>query len=133
MRRVEQSRVAQRGPLKSSTFSCRRSSIEGAPASDFSWISVAYDSEKVYFSGLRRSRGRRFPDASIVADPDNHDNDDTITITLEPFLDYLRGYSFAVNGYGVQNDTMIVVQNAQSTQDGATCAITTRSPIRADS
>ena len=46
------------------------------------------------------------------SDRDKLDNDDTVTIILEPFLDYLRGYSFAVNGYGVQSDSMIVVQNA---------------------
>ena len=32
--------------------------------------------------------------------------DDTVTVFLEPFLDYLRGYTFAVNGYGVQRDSI---------------------------
>ncbi len=87
--------------------------IEGAAATEQTEVRVAYDSEKLYFGiyahyadvGLRRVNR---------SDRDKLDNDDTVTVTLEPFLDYLRGYSFAVNGYGVQNDSMIVVQNAQS-------------------
>src|SRR5580765_4636279 len=93
--------------------------IEGAPATEKTEVRVAYDSQKVYFGihvhysdvGLRRANR---------SDRDKLDNDDTVTITLEPFLDYLRGYSFAVNGYGVQRDSMIVVQNATSDAGGNT-------------
>jgi opacity protein-like surface antigen len=91
--------------------------VEGAPATERTEVRVAYDTEKLYFGiyahysdvGLRRVNR---------SDRDKLDNDDTVTVTLEPFLDYLRGYSFAVNGYGVQNDSMIVVQNAQSSAGG---------------
>ena len=91
--------------------------IEGAAATEQTEVRVAYDSEKLYFGiyahyadvGLRRVNR---------SDRDKLDNDDTVTVTLEPFLDYLRGYSFAVNGYGVQSDSMIVVQNAQSSASG---------------
>jgi hypothetical protein len=91
--------------------------IEGAPASEKTEVRVAFDRETLYFGiqahyadvGLRRANR---------SDRDKLDDDDTITVTLEPFLDYLRGYSFAVNGYGVQSDSMIVVQNAQSSADG---------------
>ena len=93
--------------------------IEGAPATEKTEVRVAYDSQKVYFGihvhyadvGLRRANR---------SDRDKLDNDDTVTVTLEPFLDYLRGYSFAVNGYGVQRDSMIVVQNATSDAGGNT-------------
>jgi hypothetical protein len=93
--------------------------IEGAPATEKTEVRVAYDNEKVYFGiyahysdvGLRRANR---------SDRDKLDNDDTVTVTLEPFLDYLRGYSFAVNGYGVQRDSMIVVQNATSDAGGNT-------------
>ena len=91
--------------------------VEGAAATEQTEVRVAYDNEKVYFgiyahySDVTQRRVNR-------SDRDKLDNDDTVTITLEPFLDYLRGYSFSVNGYGVQNDSMIVVQNAQSTAGG---------------
>ena len=91
--------------------------VEGAAASEKTEVRVAYDSEKVYFGIYAHYTdvGSRRVNRS---DRDKLDNDDTITVTLEPFLDYLRGYSFAVNGYGVQSDSMIVVQNAQSTASG---------------
>ena len=88
--------------------------LEGAAATEQTEVRVAYDSEKVYFGIYAHYTdvGSRRVNRS---DRDKLDNDDTVTVTLEPFLDYLRGYSFAVNGYGVQSDSMIVVQNAQST------------------
>ena len=91
--------------------------VEGAAATERTEVRVAYDNEKVYFgiyahyADVTQRRVNR-------SDRDKLDNDDTVTITLEPFLDYLRGYSFSVNGYGVQNDSMIVVQNAQSSAGG---------------
>jgi hypothetical protein len=91
--------------------------MEGAPATEKTEVRVAYDNQKVYFGiyahysdvGLRRANR---------SDRDKLDNDDTVTVTLEPFLDFLRGYSFSVNGYGVQSDSMIVVTNAQSSAGG---------------
>ena len=93
--------------------------IEGAPASERTEVRVAYDSEQLYIGiaahyadvGLRRANR---------SDRDRTDEDDTVTVFLEPFLDYLRGYSFSVNGYGVQRDAMIVVQNATSDAGGNT-------------
>jgi hypothetical protein len=91
--------------------------VEGAPATEKTEVRVAYDNQKLYFgiyahySDVSLRRANR-------SDRDKLDNDDTVTITLEPFLDYLRGYSFAVNGYGVQRDSMIVVQNAASDAGG---------------
>ena len=93
--------------------------VEGAPATERTEVRVAYDSERLYFgihvyySDLSLMRANR-------SDRDRLDNDDTVTIFLEPSLDYLRGYSFSVNGYGVQRDSMIVVQNAQSNPGGDT-------------
>jgi Domain of unknown function (DUF5916)/Carbohydrate family 9 binding domain-like len=93
--------------------------VEGAPATERTEVRVAYDSERLYFgihayySDLSLMRANR-------SDRDKLDNDDTVTIFLEPSLDYLRGYSFSVNGYGVQRDSMIVVSNAQSNPGGDT-------------
>src|SRR5207247_1388998 len=90
--------------------------IEGAPASEKTEVRVAFDKDKLYFAiyahyadvGLRRANR---------SDRDKLDNDDTVTVILEPFLDYLRGYTFAVNGYGVPSDSLLVVQNAHSSAD----------------
>ena len=91
--------------------------VEGAMATEKTEVRVTYDSQKLYFGiyahysdvGLRRANR---------SDRDKLDNDDTVSVILEPFLDYIRGYSFSVNGYGVQSDSMIVVQNAQSNAGG---------------
>ncbi|HUQ68142.1 MAG TPA: DUF5916 domain-containing protein [Planctomycetaceae bacterium] len=91
--------------------------IEGAPASEQTEVRIAYDSERLYvaiyahYADVTSMRANR-------SDRDKLDNDDTVTIFLEPFLDYLRGFSFAVNGYGVQRDSMVVVNNAQSSASG---------------
>jgi len=88
--------------------------IEGAAATEKTEVRVAYDKDKLYFgiyvhySDVSLRRANR-------SDRDKLDNDDTVTVVLEPFLDLPARYTFAVNGYGVQSDSMIVVQNAQST------------------
>ncbi len=93
--------------------------VEGAPATEKTEVRVAYDSERLYFSIYAH-----YSDPGLVrvnrSDRDKLDNDDTVAIFIEPFLDYLRGYSFSVNGYGVQRDSMVVVQNAQSNSGGET-------------
>jgi hypothetical protein len=92
---------------------------EGEPATEKTEVRVAYDAQTLYFgiyahySDITQRRANR-------SDRDRLDDDDSVTIYLEPFLDYLRGYSFAVNGYGVQRDSMIVVTNAQDNPDGDT-------------
>ena len=40
-------------------------------------------------------------------DRDQTENDDKITVTFDPFLDQQVGYSFSVNGYGVQGDSVL--------------------------
>src|SRR5687768_11981851 len=63
--------------------------VEGAPATEKTEVRVAYDGEKVYF-GIHA----HYSDVSLRranrSDRDKLDNDDTVTITLEPFLDYLQ-------------------------------------------
>ena len=71
-------------------------------------IRVAYDSDRLYF-GIYAHYSESACMRANRSDRDKLDNDDAVTIYLEPFLDYLRGYSFSVNGYGVQRDSMIVV------------------------
>jgi uncharacterized protein DUF5916/cellulose/xylan binding protein with CBM9 domain len=91
--------------------------VEGAPATERTEVMVAYDSETIYIGIYAH-----YSNPSLIranrSDRDKTDNDDTVTVFFEPFLDYLRGYSFAVNGYGVQRDAIIVVSNAQDNPDG---------------
>jgi hypothetical protein len=91
--------------------------IEGAPATEQTEVRIAYDNERIYF-GIHA----HYSDIGLMrtnrSDRDQLDNDDTVTVYLEPFLDYLRGYAFTVNGYGVQADWMVVVSNAQSSATG---------------
>ena len=71
--------------------------VEGAPATEKTEVRVAFDSEKLYF-GIHASYGDRSLIRANRSDRDKTDDDDTVTVFLEPFLDYLRGYSFSVNG-----------------------------------
>jgi hypothetical protein len=91
--------------------------IEGAPATEKTEVRVAYDNAKLYF-GIHAYYGDVALRRANRSDRDRLDNDDTVTVILEPFLDYLRGYTFSVNGYGVQRDSMIVVQNNTSDAGG---------------
>jgi len=91
--------------------------VEGAPATEKTEVRVAYDNDKLYF-GIHAYYGDVALRRANRSDRDKLDNDDTVTVILEPFLDYLRGYTFSVNGYGVQRDSMIVVQNNTSDAGG---------------
>ena len=91
--------------------------VEGGPATEQTEVRVAYDSEKLYVGIYAH-----YSDPSLIranrSDRDKTDDDDTVTVFLEPFLDYLRGYSFSVNGYGVQRDAIIVVTNSMDDPAG---------------
>ena len=64
--------------------------IEGAPATERTEVRVAYDSEKVYFGIYAHyvDVGSRRVNRS---DRDKLDNDDTVTVTLEPDDRYKEG------------------------------------------
>jgi hypothetical protein len=68
--------------------------VEGAPATEQTEVRVAYDSDKIYFGIYAH-----YSNPSLVranrADRDKTDDDDTVTVFLESFLDFLRGYSFS--------------------------------------
>ena len=91
--------------------------VEGAQATERTEVRIAYDSDRLYFGVYAH-----YSDLSLMranrSDRDKTDEDDTVTIFLEPFLGYLRGYTFSVNGYGVQRDSMVVVNNAESSAGG---------------
>jgi hypothetical protein len=80
--------------------------FEGSPATEQTEVSLAYDSQNLYiavhaqYSDLALMRSNRL-------DRDQTDNDDTVTVYFDPFLDDQIGYAFSVNGYGVQGDSVL--------------------------
>jgi len=80
--------------------------VEGAPATEQTDVHLAYDNEQLYFGIYAH-----YSDPSLVranrVDRDRTDNDDTVTIYLDPFLDQQRAFVFSVNGYGVQRDALL--------------------------
>ncbi|HUQ68141.1 MAG TPA: DUF5916 domain-containing protein [Planctomycetaceae bacterium] len=83
--------------------------VEGAPATERTEVLLAYDSERLYIGIYAH-----YADASAIranrVDRDKTEEDDIVTITFDPFLDQQLGYSFSVNGYGVQGDSVIKPQ-----------------------
>ena len=84
----------------------QRRPVEGSPASERTDVWVAYDSERIYVA-----IHAHYTDPSLVranrVDRDQTDNDDTVSVILDPFLDQQRGYSFSVNAFGVQADAIV--------------------------
>ena len=78
----------------------------GEPASEASDVYVTYDSANIYiafhahFSEPRMLRANR-------KDRDVRTGDDVFWVYFDPFLDQQRAYSFGVNAYGVQMDTIV--------------------------
>ena len=80
--------------------------LEGVPATERTEVFVAYDNQRLYFGIYAH-----YSDPSLVranrVDRDRTENDDTVTVFFDPFLDQQAGYSLSVNGYGVQGDAML--------------------------
>ena len=78
----------------------------GEPASETSDIYITYDSANIYvafhahFADPQMMRAQR-------KDRDVRTGDDVFWVYFDPFLDQQRAYSFAVNAYGVQMDTIV--------------------------
>lgn len=84
----------------------QRSPVEGAPATEATEVFVAYDSTNLYF-GFHA----HYSDPGLIrasrSDRDQLEQDDTISLYFDPFLDQQRAYVFTVNGYGVQGDSIV--------------------------
>jgi len=80
--------------------------FEGAPASESMEVRLAYDSQNLYI-GIHAY----YSDLSIIragrADRDQIDDDDTVTVWFDTYLDQQRAYAFTVNAYGVQGDSLV--------------------------
>jgi hypothetical protein len=96
---------AWRSAARVSAF-VQQTPVEGAPATQETLVQIGYDSDRLYFAFHAR-----YTDLSLMranrADRDQTENDDKITVTFDPFLDQQLGYSFSVNGYGVQGDSVL--------------------------
>jgi uncharacterized protein DUF5916 len=109
--------VWRTGAARADTFVQERP-VEGAPASELTEVLLAYDSDQLYiavyahYSDLSLMRANR-------VDRDKTEEDDTVTVTFDPYLDQQLGYSFSVNGYGVQGDSVL---KPQASPGGTTSA-----------
>jgi len=85
----------------------QRDPQDGAPATEKTEVYVAYDSANIYLGFYAH-----FEDPSIMrANRSDRDQatrrDDIIAVYFDPFLDQQRAYVFTINGYGVQNDSIL--------------------------
>ena len=89
------------------------SPVEGAPGSEATEVWMAYDDDNLYFAFYAH-----YSDPGIMrinrADRDEIRGDDRISVLFDTFLDQQRAYQFAVNGYGVQGDSIVNATGAVS-------------------
>ena len=80
--------------------------VEGAPGSEETEVWMAYDDDNLYFAFYAH-----YSDPGMMrinrADRDEIRGDDRISVLFDTFLDQQRAYQFAVNGYGVQGDSIV--------------------------
>ena len=80
--------------------------LDGVPATEQTEVYIAYDSQRLYFGIYAHYSNPSLVRANRV-DRDRTENDDTVTVFFDPFLDQQSGYSMSVNGYGVQGDSLV--------------------------
>jgi len=89
--------------------------VEGAPGTEETEVWMAYDSEHLYFAFYAH-----YSDTGIIranrADRDEIQGDDQMAVLFDTFLDQQRAYQFAVNGYGVQSDSIVNADGGGSGQ-----------------
>ena len=80
--------------------------MEGAPATEETEVSIAYDSRNLYIAVYAH-----YADPGIIranhADRDKIARDDRVTVFFDPFFDHQRAYMFGVNAYGIQADALM--------------------------
>jgi hypothetical protein len=77
--------------------------VDGRPAEEQTEILVWYSPEAIHF-GIIASDSQPETIRATMADRDNLDRDDTVTIFLDTFFDRRRAFFFAVNPLGAQQD-----------------------------
>ena len=81
--------------------------IEGAPATERTEVFIAYDDTHLYFGMYAHYSEPSIARATRVDRDQAMFSDDVISVYFDTFLDQQRAYVFSLNGYGVQNDSLM--------------------------
>ncbi len=85
----------------------QQSPLEGQPATEDTEVYLAYDDEHLYFGLYAHYSQPSMMRANRVDRDQAFFGDDLISVYFDTFLDQQRAYVFSVNGYGVQNDSIL--------------------------
>ena len=85
----------------------QQSPLEGDPATEDTEVYIAYDDEHLYFGLYAHYSQPSMMRANRVDRDQAFFGDDLISVYFDTFLDQQRAYVFSVNGYGVQNDSIL--------------------------
>ena len=85
----------------------QQSPLEGEPATEDTEVYVAYDDTHLYFGLYAHYSHPSMMRANRVDRDQAFFGDDIISVYFDTFLDQQRAYVFSVNGYGVQNDSIL--------------------------
>ncbi len=85
----------------------QQSPLEGQPATEDTEVYVAYDDTHLYLGLYAHYSQPSMMRASRVDRDRALFGDDIISVYFDTFLDQQRAYVFSVNGYGVQNDSLL--------------------------
>ena len=85
----------------------QQSPLEGQPATEDTEVYLAYDDEHLYFGLYAHYSEPSMMRANRVDRDQAFFGDDLISVYFDTFLDQQRAYVFSVNGYGVQNDSIL--------------------------
>src|SRR5690349_5527219 len=77
--------------------------IDGRPADEHTEARVFYSPDAIYFAVIANAKNPASIRAT-VADRDNLNNEDRVTVYLDTFNDHRRAYFFVVNPLGAQGD-----------------------------
>ena len=85
----------------------QQSPLDGAPATEDTEIFLAYDDTHLYIGMYAHYSDPSMVRASRVDRDQGTFGDDYISVYFDTFLDQKRAYVFSLNGYGVQNDSIL--------------------------
>ena len=85
----------------------QQSPLEGQPATEDTEVYVAFDDTHLYFGLYAHYSQPSMMRANRVDRDRALYGDDIISVYFDTFLDQQRAYVFSVNGYGVQNDSLL--------------------------
>ena len=85
----------------------QRDPVEGAPASERTWVRVLYDARKIYFGFMcYDSEPEKIVANEMRRDSDLEEND-SVEILMDPYNDRRGGFFFRVNPLGAKEDKLV--------------------------